>query len=456
MLSILLVILVIVFAARLILKGYKTEPVLLSAGLILMFSASIFGWGSVLPSKVAATNIAAFDPFKYIQYLMGYRAGALGLMIMALVGFSEYMSHIGADKVVVKQAIKPLSMIKNKNILLFFAYMVGALLQLAIPSATALAVLLSVTLFPIMTGLGISRGAAAAVIASTLATTFTPIGVDAIRASEALHMELMDYLVNYQAPTSFVATIAIGVAHVFWQSYIDNKGGASVDNSVLEDEENKDHVAAPNLYFILPFLPIIFAVIFSKLVIDTVKLDVTTIVLIAVFISMVCEGIRTRSLKSLFDGFGVFMKGMGNAFTTVVFLLVAAGVFAHGIQSTGAIEHMIIGAKSAGMPFMGLTLLFCLVVGASSVVMGSGNAAFLAFVEVIPTIAHSMGANPLSMMLPVQQVSAMGRAASPVAACVIVSAGRAKLSTFEVVKRTSVPVIIGFIVQFSAVLLFIG
>jgi DcuC family C4-dicarboxylate transporter len=56
--------------------------------------------------------------------------------------------------------------------------MVGAILQLAIPSATALTVLLSVTLFPIMTGLGISRGAAAAVIASTLATTFTPIGIN--------------------------------------------------------------------------------------------------------------------------------------------------------------------------------------------------------------------------------------------------------------------------------------
>ena len=453
--SIIAVLAVIVIAARLILKGYKTEPVLLSAGLVLMGLTALFGWGPVLPSKVHATNVTAFDPFRYIQFLMGYRAGALGLMIMALVGFAEYMTHIGADAVIVRGAVKPLSKVKNKNALLFFAYLVAASLQLAVPSATALAVLLMVTLFPIMVGLGISRGAASAVIASSLALTFTPLGVDAIRGSEALNMDLMDYLVNYQAPTSLVAVLAVGITHVFWQSFQDKKGGPSIDNAPVAQVDSDDKEKAPAIFFILPLLPIVFAIVFSKLVISSVHLDVTTIVLISMFISMVFEGIRRRSLKTLFDGFNVFMKGMGNAFSSVVLLLVSAGVFAYGIQCSGAIAHMIAAAKGAGMPFMGLTFLFCIVVGAASVVMGSGNAAFLSFVEIVPTVAQSMGANPLTMMLPIQQVSALGRAASPVAACVIVSAGGAKLSTFDVVKRTAVPMLVGFAVQFIAVIVMI-
>ncbi len=456
MFPIIAVVIVIIFTAKLILKGYKTEPVLLTSGLILMALTGFFDWGALLPSSVNSTNVATFDLFRYIQYLMSYRAASLGLMIMSLVGFAEYMTYIGADAVIVKGAVKPLSKIKNKNILLFFAYIVGTVLQLAVPSATALAVLLMVTLYPIMVGLGISQGSAAAVIASSLALTFTPLGVDAIRASEALHIDLMTYIVSYQAPTSLVAMLAVGLTHVFWQSCCDKKLGAVEEcssDSTLNQEADPD--SAPAIYGILPVLPIIFAVIFSKLVIDSVNLDVTTIVFISMFIAMIFEGIRRRSLKILFDGFNVFMKGMGNAFSTVVFLLVAAGIFAYGIQSTGAITHLVELAKQAGMPFVALTFLFAVVVGLASIIMGSGNAAFLSFVEIIPTIAKSMNANPILMMLPIQEASALGRAASPVAACVIVAASGAKMSTFDIVKRTSIPVLVGFIIHFIAVLVLI-
>lgn len=452
--SYLFALVIIALTAKLILKGYKTEPVLLLSGLVLMLASSLFGWGTILPSQVTSTNVEWFDPFRYVQWLMSGRVAVLGLMIMSLVGFAEYMNHIGADEVIVRQAVKPLSKINNQSILIFFAYMIGASLQLAIPSATALAVLLMVTLFPIMVGLGISRGASAAVIASTMATTFTPLGVDAIRASQALNMELMDYLVHYQAPTSIVATIAIGLAHTFWQGVMDKKNASPKKERTIESNDAQGALA-PSCYVILPLLPIVFSVLFSPLVLANVKLDVTTIVFISMFIAMIFEGVRQKSLKSVLDGFGVFMKGMGNAFSSVVFLLVAAGVFAYGIQCTGAIESMIEGAKQMGMPFVGLTLLFCIVVGAASVVMGSGNAAFLSFVEIVPTVASSMGANPLSMILPIQQISAMGRAASPVAACVIVAAGGAKLSTIDVVKRTVVPVTLGFVVNFIAVIIFV-
>ena len=120
MFPIIAVVIVIIFTARLILKGYKTEPVLLTSGLILMALTGFFDWGALLPSSVNSTNVATFDLFRYIQYLMSYRAASLGLMIMSLVGFAEYMTYIGADAVIVKGAVKPLSKIKNKNILLFF------------------------------------------------------------------------------------------------------------------------------------------------------------------------------------------------------------------------------------------------------------------------------------------------------------------------------------------------
>lgn len=56
---------------------------------------------------------------------------------------------------------------------------------------------------------------------------------------------------------------------------------------------------------------------------------------------MLIEWVRKCDLKAVCDGFTHFLKGMGTAFTGVVGLLVAAGVFAHGIKSIGAIDQLI-------------------------------------------------------------------------------------------------------------------
>ena len=452
MAQLILVLIIVVIAARMILKGYKAEPTLLMSGTVLIFATGIFGWGPMLPTSVASTNFSGFDPFKYIQFLMGYRAGALGLMIMALVGFADYMSHIGANDVVVRLATKPLSRIKNKNIMLFFAYCMASILQLAIPSATGLGVLLMGTLYPVMLGLGLSRGSAAAVIASSLAVSFTPTGVDAIRASEALGMDLMSYVSHYQAPTSIATMVVIGIMHVIWQTHVDKKHPEQFEEATLA--ESKEGSSAPSYYVMLPLLPIIMAVFFSKLVVSTINMDVTTIVFVSMFIAMLCECVTKRSLKVVFDGFGVFSKGMGSAFSSVVVLLVAAGVFAYGIQATGAIANLIMLAESVGLPSVAMTLVFAVVTLLAAVIMGSGNAPFLAFVELIPTIAASMGANTAAMLMPMQQASAIGRAMSPVSAVVIASATGAKLSPFDVAKRTSVPVLVGFVFHFIIVYAF--
>jgi C4-dicarboxylate transporter len=49
MIQVLIALLVIVVVARLILKGYRAEPVLFIAGLVLMICTALTGWGSVLP-----------------------------------------------------------------------------------------------------------------------------------------------------------------------------------------------------------------------------------------------------------------------------------------------------------------------------------------------------------------------------------------------------------------------
>lgn len=452
MMPVIIALLTIVAVARLILKGYRAEPVLLIAGLALMLCTQLAGWGNILPAGVATTGIAFLDPFEVIRDLFSSRAADLGLMIMALMGFAHYMDHIGANSAVVRVVTRPLRRLRSPYILLFFSYLLASLLQLAIPSATGLAVLLMGTMFPIMLGLGLSAASAAGVIATSLGVAYTPTAIDAIRGAQAVNMDVVTYVMYHQGPAALATVLAVGVCHFFWQRHCDRKAGTLP--RTIGGAAESDPGGAPAFYALLPMLPILMAVGTSTLFVSGINLNIITIVFIAMAVAMLIEWLRTFNLKSVCEGFSYFLKGMGAAFTGVVGLLVAAGIFAQGIKTIGAIDRLILMAQHIGLPPFAMAVVFALVTLAAAIIMGSGNAPFLAFVELIPQIAASMGANPIAMILPMQQASHMGRAISPVSGVVIAVSSGAALAPFDVVKRTALPLAIGFITHTVIVGLF--
>ncbi|MBE0150090.1 hypothetical protein FOT80_11840 [Serratia fonticola] len=77
--------------------------------------------------------------------------------------------------------------------------------------------------------------------------------------------------------------------------------------------------------------------------------------------------------------------------------------------------------------------------------LGGDNVVFYSFIELIPSIATQAHVDPVMIALPMQLTSNLIRAMSPVSAVVIIVASVVKVSPIEVVKRTSVPLLIGFI-----------
>lgn len=160
MIELLIGVIVAIGVGRYIIKGYSATGVLMTGGILLLIITVLMG-KSILPEAVKPTGWRATDIIEYIKYLLMDRGGNLGMMIMVLCGFASYMTHIGANDVVVKIASKPLKMINSPYMLMVAAYIVACLMSLAVSSATGLGVLLMATLFPVMVNVGISRGAAA-------------------------------------------------------------------------------------------------------------------------------------------------------------------------------------------------------------------------------------------------------------------------------------------------------
>ncbi|SQC38386.1 C4-dicarboxylate transporter DcuC [Klebsiella pneumoniae] len=115
--EILIGIVVIVGVARYIIKGYSATGVLFVGGLILLIVSALLGH-KVLPGNTASTGYSATDIIEYIKILLMSRGGDLGMMIMMLCGFATYMTHIGANDMVVKLASKPLRYINSPYLLM--------------------------------------------------------------------------------------------------------------------------------------------------------------------------------------------------------------------------------------------------------------------------------------------------------------------------------------------------
>ena len=443
MLDLLIGVVVAIGVGRYIIKGYSATGVLMVGGLLLLIISALMG-KNVLPASATSTGWRATDIVEYVKILLMSRGGDLGMMIMMLCGFAAYMTHIGANDVVVKIASKPLQMINSPYLLMVAAYIVACLMSLAVSSATGLGVLLMATLFPVMVNVGISRGAAAAICASPAAIILAPTSGDVVLAAKASEMPLVDFAFKTTLPISIAAIVCMAIAHFFWQRYLDNKSQEKHEMMDVNDITTN----APSFYAILPFTPIIGVLIFDGK--WGPELHIITVLVICMLIAAVIEFLRSFNAKTVFTGLEVAYRGMADAFATVVMRLVAAGVFAQGLSTVGFISGLIGLAQSFGTGGIIMMLVLVTITMLAAMTTGSGNAPFYAFVELIPKLAAQMGINPAYLVIPMLQASNLGRTLSPVSGVVVAVAGMAKISPFEVVKRTSVPVLVGLVVVIVA------
>ena len=429
----------IVLVAYYIVKGYSATGVLMFGGLVLLLISVLMGH-SILPDGVKSTGSTYFDILEYVKYLLGNRGGGLGLMIMVLCGFSVYMTHLGANDVVVKLVSKPLKNIRSPYILMVFAYFLACLMSFAVSSATGLGVLLMATLFPVMVNVGISRGAAAAICASPISIILSPTSGDVVLSAEISKIPLGEFAFGTALPVSIFAILGIAVAHFFWQRYLDKKEGVQVER--INADEIK--TTAPNYYAILPLLPIIGVLIFDGKW-GLPNLHIVTVMVLCFIITAAVDFLRSFNAKQTFDNLIVAYRGMADAFAGVVMLLVAAGVFAQSLSTIGFITNLIDSAQSFGGSAFFMMLVLAVITILATMATGSGNAAFYAFAELIPKLATQMGVNPAFLTIPMLQASNLGRGLSPVSGVVVAVSGMGKISPFEIVKRMSVPMLVGFI-----------
>jgi DcuC family C4-dicarboxylate transporter len=447
LLGLLIGVAVIAVAATMIVRNYQPQTVLLVAGLILLALTSLlFPDHSILYQKAKSTGLKGFDVFAFVKESLITQMSGIGLIIMASAAFADYMDHIGATATMVRFCIKPLSLIKAPYLILASGYVLGQCLHIAIPSAAGLAMLLLVTFFPMMVSLGVSKPAAAAMIALCSFMDLGPAVGTANLAARTAGIPPAVYFVRDQVPVAVWVIAVVATLLFFSARYFDRRGDGSIFQAQPEPATGEQiRHEAPGLYALLPLVPIALILVFSPLLVGEVTMDVVTAMVLGSVAGLVCELLVRRDVRTAFRGFQVFFNSIGASFASVVSLLVCADVFAQGLEVIGAVGYLIGAVRDAGFGVNVMAVIMTLMVGVTAMITGSGVAAFFAFSGLAPGIATNFGVSAVTMVLPMQLMAGMGRAISPVSGVIIAVSKAGECLPFEIVGRTLIPSIGGMV-----------
>ncbi|UJF17936.1 C4-dicarboxylate transporter DcuC [Vibrio sp. SS-MA-C1-2] len=435
---------IVVIAGALIIKKYNTQAVLFGAGLLMIFIGVVVGDPSFLPKGVNSSGSTAVDLFLVIKSISSSTLAKLGLIIMAVGGFSKYMGHIGAANALVQVATKPLSVIKNPYLILAFTYILGQTLNIFIPSAVGLAMLLLVALYPILVGIGCNPAAVAAVLATTACLDLGPASGASNKAAEIIGIDAASYFVEHQLFVGICAAIVIAILHFVCQKWFDKRD----EENGVNYELNTKTVEAPKVpawFAFLPVLPLFLLLTFSKFVVTSIKIDVVTAMFISLAVAMLCDYIYSKDGKKVAASLKVYLQGMGDVFAGVVSLIIAAQTFVVGLKAIGFISGLLGLATHLGFGYTLMVVMLVAIIGATALMSGSGNAAFFSFSNLAPDVATHVGVSTAALALPMQLSAGIFRSFSPVAGVVIACAGVANIPPMALVKRTAIPMLGGLL-----------
>ncbi len=357
--------------------------------------------------------------------------GSLITAICGSMGFAFVAKYTQCDRALVHYLASPIHglgafLIPVCTALTYFV-------NIAIPSAAGCSAAVGSTLIPVMLRAGIKpAAAAAAVFGGTIGSYLSPGTSHNAFVANMAHMEVMDFI-NFHAPYSLMVG-AILVVGIFLVCFFlgDHKGSedAKVDESKLQ---KNDESFKPNVIMALvPLVPIVILVV-GNMWIPAIKMGVAQAMVIGAIVALVV----TRSNPSEFTK--SFFNGMGKGYADVMGIIIAAGVFAAGLNASGLIDVAVAALKesnefarwggSLGPWAMGL-------------IMGSGDAATMAFNEAVTPHAAEFGMTTEGLGGLAFLCGALGRTSSPLAGACIVLSGIAMVNPVEVVKRTCLPVFV--------------
>ena len=411
---------VVVATIVLLVKGYETRLVLLAAGFFMAI--------------LAGKPFLAFNAFSGRMVF-----GGLIEPILSVMGFAYVMKVTKCDAHLINLLANGLKRVHF--ILIPGATLVTAFVNVSLTSAAGVSAAVGAVLIPMLMASGVHPAlAAAAVFGGTFGSTMSPGNShNVFIATKLVNQPVMDVV----AVMFWPSIVAVGISAVSLTLYgivtKQNRGYAPDSSHKVSDVPH-----ANPLFAIMPVLPIILLMLAgTQLGVEYPwlrKIKISHAMLIGAFLSIVFT--RTNPTVAVRE----FFKGTGDVYASVMGIIISAAVFVGGLEACGITSAFNTMLRSAGDAAIWAAAWGPFVL---AVIMGSGDAATLAFNEAVSPHATQFGMTVMNMGCLANMAGALGRTMSPLTGAVIVCSGIAGVSTMEIAKRTAPGMIIaGFVTMF--------
>ncbi len=319
------------------------------------------------------TGNVFIDCFELFQTTMKSQMSGALLTILAVLGYVGYMNHLGASDRFALICAKPFTKLKNPYILCSGVILLVFLLKLAIPSATSLAALMLATMYPVLRAAGVSAMTSGSCImiatgfiwgpADTMsAQIFSVAGVDALTVPE--------FFAAYHIPTMCVMLPFAMIAFPLYSAICDKRAaakaaakGESVSEGSFSTSVKVETPDCPAYYALLPILPLIFVIVFSKIGIGSIVISVIGAIFLSLVIAMVVDLIHERKVLKVFASGNQFFIAMADFMRNGGWLIIPAAMFATTLNTVGglqAIANMLAGVGGNGYLITAVGCLMCM------------------------------------------------------------------------------------------------
>ncbi|PIS62109.1 transporter [Corynebacterium striatum] len=472
MLYLIIALAAIVAVMWLIYKKVHAAAAIFGVGVLLLMIAALTNRADMRTVEIEATGNAFYDQLLVVDALFKSRFSGIGMAIMVLFGFVSYMRHIGADAKTVVVLSSPLKRFRGSYWLVPVGFLIGSLLSLVIPSAAALSLLLVATLLPALIAAGLTPLTVAALVVTSSTIIPTPLEAGLIQGADLTNMSVTEFVYGSVARATVPALLITAFVHMWWQKHCDkvdarkaHTDDATTGSDTLSESDRATREALeraeglPGFYAVLPLMPlllIIVSAILNRTGVIPFEADILPVTVVSLFISMLIEAIRIRSITESMNSTAHFFKGMGEGAAGVVALLVAAAVLVEGITQMGVIDMLVNAAEGSTGAAVIIVLIFVGATALMAALTGSGTAPYFAFSEVVPGLAAQTSINAPQMLTAIWGTSNLIRQVSPVNAAVLIVSGAINVNPIRLVKRTCVPMIAAAVLNVVFSFLFIG
>ncbi|WP_019879012.1 C4-dicarboxylate transporter DcuC [Succinispira mobilis] len=387
-------------------KRYDARLVLLASGIIM--------------ACVAGTPMASLSAFA-----KNMTNGGLIQAVCSVMGFAMVMKYTECDKHLINFMASGLSKFRLFLIpgVVFATYAVN----IALPSAAGTAAAAGAIFVPLMMSAGVHPAmAGAAVKCGTYGSMLNPGLAHNPFVAKIAGISVMEVIgFHYKANIASLVMAAILITVIAYYKK-EHQGYKATDYET--DESFKVNF----LYALMPILPIIVLILGSTKVVPALKMGVPEAMILGSIAALAAT--RKNPVKLT----NAFFDGMGKAYTDILGIIIAAGVFVSGMTAMGLVK-----AFTTAMLNNPAIVKVCAAIGPFilGVVTGSGDAATFAFNEAVTPHAKDFGMSAVQMGSMATLGGTLGRTMSPIAGATIIIAGIAGVNPMEIAKRNYLPMI---------------